>query len=111
MFRDYCIKVDGIVYVVDAADANRFEESRRELNALLQANPLKNVPFLIFGNKIDKNGAVSQEQFRKNLGLTHTSGQKHNSEDKSTRQIEVFMCSFVRRVGISDGFKWLSKRI
>eukprot|EP01083_Nonionella_stella_P200079 733103_1 len=57
---DHCVAIDGIVFLVDAAEPQRFNEVKTELNILLQANELKDVPFLILGNKIDKNNAVSE---------------------------------------------------
>jgi GTP-binding protein SAR1 len=36
--------VDAIVYLVDAADKERFSESKRELDALLSDDSLASVP-------------------------------------------------------------------
>jgi GTPase SAR1 family protein len=47
------------VYLVDAADRERFPESMRELNGLLSDDGLAAVPFLVLGNKIDLPYAVS----------------------------------------------------
>ena len=46
--------MDGVVFMVDSADTQRFDDSRKELNALLAMNETKDVPFLVIGNKIDK---------------------------------------------------------
>ena len=107
------LKVDAVVYLVDAYDKERFAESKKELDALLSDEALANVPFLILGNKIDIPYAASEDELRFHLGLTNfTTGKgKVNLADSNVRPLEVFMCSIVRKMGYGDGFKWLSQYI
>ncbi|KAJ7214586.1 hypothetical protein O6H91_11G008600 [Diphasiastrum complanatum] len=111
VWKDYYAKVDGIIYLVDAADKERFSESKKELDALLSDDSLAQVPFLILGNKIDIPYAASEDELRYYLGMTnYTTGKgKVNLADSSMRPVEVFMCSIVRKMGYGDGFKWLSQ--
>lgn len=107
------MKVDAVVYLVDAYDKERFAESKKELDALLSDESLGNVPFLILGNKIDIPYAASEDELRYHMGLTGiTTGKgKVNLADSNVRPLEVFMCSIVRKMGYGEGFKWLSQYI
>ena len=62
VWRDFFLKIDAIVYLVDAANAARFNESKEEFFKILETPDLGKVPILILGNKIDK---VSEYDNRK----------------------------------------------
>ena len=113
MWKDYYAKVDGIVYLVDALDRERFPESKRELDSLLSDEGLAKVPVLVLGNKIDIPQAAGEDELRHALGLTnYTTGKGQvNLKDTNVRPIEVFMCSVVKRMGYGDGIRWMSQYI
>mmetsp|Transcript_132047 Transcript_132047/g.422993 ORF Transcript_132047/g.422993 Transcript_132047/m.422993 type:complete len:100 (+) Transcript_132047:26-325(+) len=67
--QGYYSSVDGVLFIVDAADRTRFAEAREELHALLNEPALQDVPLAILGNKIDIPVAASEEEFRRALGL------------------------------------------
>jgi len=110
LWKDYFVKVDGVVFLVDAADPERFEESRQELNDLLTQEELSMVPFLILGNKVDIPEAYSEEELREQLQLHRTTG-KGSASPEGVRGIEIFMCSVVNKYGFAEGFQWLSKHL
>ncbi len=69
IWKQHFMNINGIVYVVDTADSARFEESRKEFEEILQSEELKNIPIVIFGNKIDKKEARSEEELQQLFGL------------------------------------------
>ena len=55
--------------MVDAADVNRLGEAKAELDGLMQMPELKDLPVVVFGNKVDKKEAMKEEEFREIMGL------------------------------------------
>ncbi|EWM28173.1 gtp-binding protein sar1 [Nannochloropsis gaditana] len=111
LWKDYLTTVDGVVFIVDALDQERFPEAKRELDSLLTSDELAHVPFLVLGNKIDVPRAVSEEQLRYALGMQNTYGKDSSGGEKQpgVRPIELYMCSVIKRMGYADGFKWLAQ--
>ncbi|CAK9089748.1 GTP-binding protein SAR1B [Durusdinium trenchii] len=102
IWKDYLTAVDGVIFLVDAADRTRFEEAAEELGRLLDDPALAKVfkprafiqsmvrPSILRGNKIDIPVAASEDELRHSLGLyTHmTSG-----------------------MGYAEAFDWLAKLV
>ncbi|KAL0248524.1 hypothetical protein GEMRC1_003760 [Eukaryota sp. GEM-RC1] len=108
-WRDHYVGADAVVFVVDAADPARFDESRDELQSLLQDSLLDNIPFVILGNKIDLPNAVSEQELKSQLGISlMCTGKQKNLPSPDHRPLEVFMCSVVEKTGFADGFKYLA---
>ena len=55
--------------MVDAADRDRIVETKKELDSLLEMPELQSVPFVVFGNKIDKKESFKEDELREYLGL------------------------------------------
>lgn len=110
-WHDYYLNVNAIVYMVDAAEASRFPEAKKELDNLLSDESLKTVPFLILGNKIDRETAVSQEVLCSALGLYNMTPADATSVPPGQRPFRLFMCSVKNKSGYAQGFRWLSKFI
>ena len=109
IWRDYLGQVDAIIFMVDAADRERFSLAMRELNELLESEELQNTPFVIFGNKIDIPDAASEAELRAALGLESYAMYPQGKNPDGVRPIGVFMCTVAKRSGYADGFKWISQ--
>jgi GTP-binding protein SAR1 len=98
LWSNYYSSVDAIVFLIDTADIHRFHESRDELKKLVTDPFLENTPILILGNKMDMITAVQRERVDSFFCVG----------EKTTQDVNIFMCSLINRTGYQDGFKWLS---
>jgi len=105
MWLQYSHETDGVVYIVDSCDRDRFLEAALELHKLLAASALPaGTPVLILGNKGDLPHSATQEELYWGLGLDELF-------KKGDRPLGLFMCSVFERRGYLEGFDWLSQHI
>ncbi|XP_064387908.1 GTP-binding protein SAR1b-like [Halichondria panicea] len=111
VWKDYFPAVDAIVYIIDAFDRDRFLESKEELDSILSDDQVAESPVLVLGNKIDRPGAISEDDLKQVFGLVgQTTGKGTVSrQDLQRRPVEVFMCSVLKRQGYGEGFRWLAQ--
>lgn len=84
-WRCYYENTNAVIYVIDSADSpERFATSKQELMTLLQEEELKNAALLVFANKQDLPGAMSEAKISELLNLTSL-----------TRQWAIFKTSAV----------------
>merc|ERR1711959_461198 len=66
-WRNYFDQTDALVYVIDAADHRRMEETSMELGQLVDEAKLADIPVLVYGNKSDLMNAMSSARSRSPL--------------------------------------------
>ncbi|XP_054716067.1 ADP-ribosylation factor-like protein 8A [Uloborus diversus] len=98
MWDRYCRGVDVIVFMVDAANIKKLEESKKELRELLLKKQLTSVPLLVLGNKIDLPGALSQKEFTYAMNLSAIEG----------REVSNYMISCRKKENIDVVLQWLT---
>ncbi|KAL4480451.1 hypothetical protein ABPG74_020967 [Tetrahymena malaccensis] len=111
-WKKYYHNIDGIFFLIDSTNREKFQDSKQELQKILTCEELKNVPLVILGNKIDIPQAVSEEELRQCHDLPDKQIlEKIDYEIVNDHPIKIIMCSLSRNVGYLDGFTWLSKFI
>lgn len=102
-WRHYYRGTAGIIFVVDSADANRFELARKELHNILKEEELANAVVLLFANKSDSQYAVSSAELEKTLDV-----EKFRTEQ---RPIQVQRTVATKGEGLREGIEWLAKNM
>ncbi|KAG9103031.1 ADP-ribosylation factor-like protein 2 [Ceratobasidium sp. 370] len=68
-WRNYFEQTDVLVWVVDSGDRLRMNDCREELHALLQEQRLAGASLLVFANKQDITGSMTDEEIKRALDL------------------------------------------
>ncbi|KAF7301243.1 GTP-binding protein [Mycena indigotica] len=68
-WRNYFEQTDALVWVVDSGDRMRMQDCKHELHSLLLEDRLAGASLLVFANKQDLPGAMSDNEIREALDL------------------------------------------
>ena len=97
-WRCYYPNTQAIIYVVDSSDVERIGTSSEEFHALLEEEELKDAILLVFANKQDLPGALSDAEVAEQLGLSSI----------KNRTWSIFKCSALSGEGITAGLDFLA---
>ena len=106
IWKDYYAEIFGAVYVIDASDRERITESRTVLREAFSDVRLAGKPFVVFANKQDIDGALSEEDVEIQFELSQLA-------KKSGSDYKVFQCTALLNGGrkvdsqLKKGLSWL----
>jgi len=87
----------GLIFVLDCADEDRFHEARKEFQKIVNNTDMKGSPILVFANKQDQKQAIKATHVPNILGL-----------DKLTNHAWFVQPSSAHKgVGLDSGLNWL----
>ncbi|KAG1811226.1 ADP-ribosylation factor family-domain-containing protein [Suillus subaureus] len=96
-WRNYFEQTDGIVWVVDSGDRMRMQDCREELHNLLLEDRLSGASLLVFANKQDIHGSMSDLEISEALDLPGI--KSHNWK--------IWSCSAVTGLNLIQGLDWV----
>jgi len=96
-WRNYFEKTDALIWVVDATDRLRIEDCRDELAGLLQEERLSGASLLVFANKTDVEGCMTEQEILTALDLNSI----------RTHRWEVLRCSAMTGKNLKEGLAWV----
>lgn len=95
--------VDGVIFVVDAADEMRYNIASHEFDQQLQHKDIKprKIPILLFQNKIDQKNACTAQDCLEFMNLHAVKGKTWN----------IQMSDAIKGSGLEEGMTWLMERL
>lgn len=102
LWRHYFSGTQGLIFVVDSNDKDRFGEASDELHRLLAEPELEDAAVLVLANKQDLPSATPVAELANALGL-------HKLHQR--RQWHVQAACAVSGEGLFEGLDWLSRTI
>ncbi|CAB3980905.1 ADP-ribosylation factor 13B isoform X2 [Paramuricea clavata] len=106
IWKDYYAEIYGVVYVIDASDRERIADSRTVLREAFSDSRLAGKPFVVFANKQDIDGALSEEDIELQFELEQLAM-------KCGSRYKVFQCTALLNGGrkvdsqLKKGLSWL----
>ncbi|KAK4123292.1 ADP-ribosylation factor-like 2, arl2 [Parathielavia appendiculata] len=99
-WRNYFEQTDSLimaVWVVDATDRLRIDDCREELHGLLQEERLSGASLLVFANKTDIDGCMTEDELSKALRL----------DEIRTHRWNILRCSAITGKNLKEGMAWV----
>eukprot|EP00897_Mesotaenium_endlicherianum_P005169 jgi/Mesen1/4680/ME000241S03717 len=97
IWEKYYEEAHAVLYVVDAAGQNRFEDAKTALEKVLRHADLTGAPVLVFANKQDLAGAITGDELLKQFELEGLQDRPH-----MVKAVSAYDGS-----GVRDGVLWL----
>lgn len=108
LWHHYTQDMDGLIWMVDSADSERFDESKDELNKILDCHGLVDCPILVFANKQDLPGAKDPSTLGSAIGLYDNNNSKMGGGKRET-YVQASNC--ISGEGVYEGFEYLAQMI
>ncbi|CAJ1343111.1 unnamed protein product [Effrenium voratum] len=98
VWHNYYPEVQGVMFVVDSADAARLEEAKKTLLEVVSHEQLQKVPLLCLANKQDKPEALSVQELSRIFEFERVF---------SDRPFHVHPCCALQGQGLEAAVRWL----
>ena len=103
LWKHYYENTRVVVWVVDASDEKRMEESKSCLASVMSEIQLKDALLLVIANKQDVAGALTPEQISTKLEIEKVAkGRPYHVQGTSAKPSIV---------GIEEGLEWVAKEL
>ncbi|KAI0052622.1 ARF/SAR superfamily [Auriscalpium vulgare] len=100
-WRNYFEQTDALVWVVDSGDRLRMQDCKEELHNLLQEDRLAGASLLVFANKQDIQGSMTDTEIEQALDLPGI----------KSHEWSVVSCSAVTGKNLLQGLDWVVANI
>jgi len=102
LWKHYYLNTQAVIFVMDASNRERVQESRTELVRLLSEKELKDAALLILANKQDVTGCATIEEITDNFSLYKLC---------CGRSWHIQACDAKSGMGLQDGLDWLCRQL
>lgn len=89
----------GVIFVIDLSDMDSFENAKQVLKELMNDLLLKDLPFLVIGNKTDLSQRFNKETVMSMLDI------------QREKEWELILTCAISGEGVIDGMKWLLEKM